>query len=97
VIFLTNSSIPTASKTPVAFVTGGTGLVGSYLLRALSEAGIETRALFREKAGEELAFITWVEGALHDSVLLEREFASVTHVFHCAGLVSFAPQDVRRL
>jgi dihydroflavonol-4-reductase len=92
-------AFPAISKNTeaVAFVTGGTGLVGSYLLRALSAAGIQTKALFREASGEDLPDVKWVQGALHDPVLLQREFAIVTHVFHCAGLVSFAPQDARKL
>ncbi len=77
------------------FVTGATGLIGSFLLRALQARGLRIRALHRGTAPTE-AFpeVEWVQGDILDATLLTSAISpEVTHVFHCAGLVSYAPQD----
>ncbi|WP_324675461.1 NAD-dependent epimerase/dehydratase family protein [Hymenobacter sp. GOD-10R] len=81
------------------FVTGGSGLVGSFLLPALLAQGHRVRALYRQRipampGGEK---IEWVQGDLRDTVVLRQALVGVTHVFHCAGLVSYAPQDEQAL
>jgi dihydroflavonol-4-reductase len=81
------------------FVTGGSGLVGSFLIPALVARGLRVRALYRQKipalaVAEE---VEWVEGDLRDTTLLKSALEGVTHVFHCAGLVSYAPQDEEAL
>ena len=78
------------------FVTGGTGLLGSYLLRALLKRGASVRALYRNQKPDlltesEKASIEWVQGELLDSVLLREELSKATEVYHCAGVVSFNP------
>jgi dihydroflavonol-4-reductase len=78
------------------FVTGGTGLIGSFVLQTLRARQLAVRALYRGAAPPTLApaGIEWVQGDLADSTLLEKSLTpEVTHVFHCAGLVSYAPQD----
>ena len=77
------------------FVTGGTGLIGSFLLRELRARGLEVRALHRGAVPITSApGVEWVAGDLLDATLLASAIsAEVTHVFHCAGLVSYAPQD----
>jgi dihydroflavonol-4-reductase len=78
------------------FVTGGTGLIGSFVLRELRARGLAVRALYRGQAPPPSAptGIDWVQGDLLDGTLLETALTpDVTHVFHCAGLVSYAPQD----
>lgn len=77
-------------------VTGGTGLIGSFLLRALLGQGKPVRALHRGAMPTDatLAAAEWVQGDLLDAALLTSLLTpDVTHVFHCAGLVSYAPQD----
>jgi dihydroflavonol-4-reductase len=77
------------------FVTGATGLIGSFLLRELQARGLRIRALHRYAAPTE-AFpeVEWVQGDILDATLLTSAISpEVTHVFHCAGLVSYAPQD----
>lgn len=77
------------------FLTGGTGLIGSFLLQELRARGLEVRALHRAAvpAGT-AAGVEWVQGDLLDTELLRSCLAAdVTHVLHCAGLVSYAPQD----
>lgn len=77
------------------FVTGGTGLIGSFLLHELRARGLEVRALHRGPIPATSASgIEWVAGDLLDTSLLASAISpDVTHVFHCAGLVSYAPQD----
>lgn len=81
------------------FVTGGSGLVGSFLIPALVARGLSVRALYRQQipAIEGAETVKWVEGDVRDTSLLKSALAGVTHVFHCAGLVSYAPQDEEAL
>ena len=77
------------------FVTGGTGLIGSYLLRALRARELAVRALHRGVIPPDAApGVEWLAGDLLDTEQLRVALTpDVTHVFHCAGLVSYAPQD----
>ncbi|MBO0357076.1 NAD-dependent epimerase/dehydratase family protein [Hymenobacter sp. BT186] len=81
------------------FVTGGSGLVGSFLIPALVARGLKVRALYRKQipAIAPAEAVEWVEGDLRDTLLLKSALEGVTHVFHCAGLVSYAPQDEEAL
>ncbi|WP_022822036.1 NAD-dependent epimerase/dehydratase family protein [Hymenobacter norwichensis] len=81
------------------FVTGGSGLVGSFLIPALVARGLRVRALYRKEIPLIAAAdaVEWVEGDLRDTTLLKAALEGVTHVFHCAGLVSYAPQDEEAL
>jgi len=82
------------------FVTGGTGLLGAQLLRELRARQLPVRALYRGDAPPALApnGVEWVAGDLLDPLLLASAITpEVTHVFHCAGLVSYAPQDEEAL
>ena len=88
-------------------VTGATGLVGSHLLVQLLQENEEVKALFRsekqiEKVKNIFAFhhqtalfekINWVKGDITDIPSLEIAFENVTHVYHCAALISFDPND----
>ncbi|SFQ22522.1 NAD-dependent epimerase/dehydratase family protein [Hymenobacter arizonensis] len=77
------------------FVTGGTGLIGSFLLQGLRARGLAVRALHRGAIPDDAApGVEWLTGDLLDTDLLRAALTpDVTHVFHCAGLVSYAPQD----
>ena len=90
-------------------VTGGTGLVGTHLLLQLVRAGNHVRATYREPgslqrvkqvftyygAGAETIFgkIDWVAADINDLMALEAAFEGVTHVYHCAALISFDPSE----
>ncbi|RSK37123.1 NAD-dependent epimerase/dehydratase family protein [Hymenobacter metallilatus] len=81
------------------FVTGGSGLVGSFVLAELVAQGRPVRALYRQHVpsvpGGEA--IEWVQGDIRDALALRQALEGVTHVLHCAGLVSYAPQDEEEL
>ena len=88
-------------------VTGATGLVGSHLLVQLLQENEAVKALYRskeqiEKVKNVFAFknqtvlfdkINWVKGDITDIPTLEIAFEHVTHVYHCAALISFDPSD----
>lgn len=76
-------------------VTGGTGFLGSYLLRALVKAGKPVRALYRRQIPELLSDVQhqveWVQGDVLDVGALEDAMQGVEQVYHCAAVVSFHP------
>lgn len=92
-------------------VSGGSGLVGSYLLRALVKKGEKVRAIYRtEKSiqktkqifsafGEEMNFnaIEWVQADLLDLPSLEQCFKDVQLVYHCAAVVSFQKREGKKM
>jgi dihydroflavonol-4-reductase len=90
------------------FVTGGTGLVGTYLLHELCLQGSKIRALIRPghskqfvsslfncfaSLPESASLIEWVEGDILDIYSLDKAMQGVTRVYHCAGQVSFRPEE----
>jgi nucleoside-diphosphate-sugar epimerase len=81
------------------FVTGGTGFLGSYLLRYLvAEGYTDIRALKRPNSPMDLVRevadkIEWIEGNILDTFILEDAMDGVQQVYHCAGIVSYAPSD----
>ncbi|PKV66794.1 NAD-dependent epimerase/dehydratase family protein [Pontibacter ramchanderi] len=81
------------------FVTGGSGLIGSYLIPALVAQGHQVRALYRGQvpAIASADQVEWVQGDILDIALLRNTLQGIAYVFHCAGLVSYAPQDAELL
>jgi len=88
-------------------VTGGTGLVGSHLLVALTKAGHRVRAIHRSESsfdavkkvfsydpqGHKLyQQIEWHEANLLDIPRLNDAFKDITVVYHCAAYISFDPK-----
>jgi nucleoside-diphosphate-sugar epimerase len=72
-------------------VTGGTGLVGSRLLKRLVEAGIDCRALVRP--GKDLpAGVTAVEGDLFSLDSLAAGVEGVSAIIHLAALFRTADE-----
>ncbi|GAA0530820.1 NAD-dependent epimerase/dehydratase family protein [Chitinophaga japonensis] len=82
-------------------VTGGTGFLGSYLLRALVNAGQPVRALYRKQIPDVLRDIQhqvqWLQGDILDIISLEEALQDVTQVYHCAAVVSFQPRHHREM
>ena len=67
-------------------VTGGTGLIGSEVLRLLSSAGVPARALVRNPSRvRTLPGITWVSGDLARPETLRSAFAGCTKLFLLTG------------
>lgn len=95
----------------MVLVTGATGLVGSYLLLELVKSHDTIVALKRNGSSilyveklfkyynkeELLKNIEWVNGDILEVDLLEEVMEKVDHVYHCAAMVSFSPQDSTRI
>ena len=84
-------------------VTGGTGFIGSYLLRyLLSQGHSGIRALKRQGSSMALVQdvagkIEWAEGDLLDLPALSEAMQGIGQVYHCAAVVSFNEKDNRRM
>jgi nucleoside-diphosphate-sugar epimerase len=77
-------------------VTGGTGLVGSHLLKELVKINKPVTALYRSApssllSSEENSKINWVQGDILDVSLLENIMQGMQQVYHSAAVVSFSP------
>jgi dihydroflavonol-4-reductase len=83
----------------IYFVTGGSGLLGQWLLSALVRQGHTVRASYRGAPpttlpeGAAAGAVEWVEGDVLDPLFLQQAVADVDIVYHCAAIVSFAPRD----
>ncbi|MDC0230440.1 NAD-dependent epimerase/dehydratase family protein [Aureispira] len=74
-------------------VTGGTGFVGSYILRYLLQKGYHVKALRRSSSSMYLVSdiedqVEWVEGDILDVPFLESALKGVNHVYHAAAVTS---------
>lgn len=80
-------------------VTGGTGFLGSYILKALIEKGYQVRALCRSNKRPSyipaaiLDKVEWVEGDVLDVVSLDDAMKDIEAVIHAAAIVSFQRSD----
>ena len=78
-------------------VTGGTGLVGSELLRQLIAQSKSVRAIYRSNISahlseEENKKVDWVKGDINDILSLEEAMQGAEQVYHCAAVVNFNPK-----
>jgi len=75
-------------------VTGGTGLLGGYLLKALSRRGMRARAIHRGSPPAATAGVDveWIPGDILDIGALDEAMQGVSEVYHCAAMVSFHPR-----
>ena len=82
----------------MVLVTGGTGLLGTHLIHQLSQSGVMPKALYRSHIPAIIKDkAEWIQADILDVVALEDAFENVTHVYHCAGLVSFVAKDKTQL
>lgn len=85
------------------FITGGSGLVGQWLLAALVQAGARVRASYRAAppvtlpGGTAATAVEWLEGDILDPLFLQHAVIGADVVIHAAAVVSFAPRDAARL
>lgn len=84
-------------------ITGGTGFLGSYLLRCLLDKGYKNiYALKRPTSKMDLVNtfkdkIQWLEGDILDIFSLESAFEKVDVIYHCAGFVSHLSKDFEKM
>ena len=80
------------------FITGATGLVGSYITKKFLEKGYTIKALKREKSdtsflGELANKVQWIEGDILDLEQLKVSIEDDDIVVHSAAWVSFRSKD----
>ena len=94
-------------------VTGGTGLVGSYLMLKLVETDRKVRAIIRHGSKPEKVLDVWKHYTDHPKRLLTKidwkftdpgnkaelfdALDGANHIYHCAGKVSFDARDKKEL
>lgn len=84
-------------------VTGGTGFLGAYIIKALIEKGYPVRALRRTAllpsyiSKEIFEKVEWIDGDVLDVVSLEDAMDGVNAVIHAAGLVSFVGRERQKM
>ncbi len=76
---------------PIAFVTGGTGFIGSHLIDRLLSKGYHVRALVRNP--KNLGYlkdlpIEIIDGDLFSNTAIEKAIEGAQFVYHVAGLVA---------
>ncbi|MGA9405778.1 MAG: NAD-dependent epimerase/dehydratase family protein [Bacteroidota bacterium] len=73
-----------------AFVTGGTGFIGSHLVERLLSRGYRVRCLIRnekKKGYLEKLPVDFYTGDLFSSAVLDKGISGVDYVYHVAGVV----------
>jgi dihydroflavonol-4-reductase len=94
-------------------VTGGTGLVGSHLLKQLIKGEESIRAIYRDEKSlnkirhffdlfevswsDVLKKVEWIKSDLLNPAVLEDAFIGVEYVYHCAAMVSFNKRDKKQM
>jgi len=73
-------------------LTGATGFIGAALLRQLTNAGWQVRALHRSavppsRPAARSGSVEWIHGSLEDMQSLRRLTRGVAAVVHCAGAI----------
>lgn len=85
------------------FITGASGLLGSYLIKDLLNKGdVELFSLYRNVKSDllssaEIARVQWIQGDILDVDALLQGMEGCHQVYHCAGLVSFNPSRANDL
>lgn len=76
------------------FITGATGLLGSFICRELLKQDHQIRAVKRSSSKMTMLEdiqdrIEWVEGDMNDTVFLEEALKDIEAVIHGAAIISF--------
>lgn len=88
----------------MVLVTGGTGFIGSYIIRQLLETGYRVRAL--KRTSSKLPFylpqmlgteVEWVDGDVLDIESLYEAMDDIDAVIHSAAVVSFRKEDSEQM
>ena len=80
-------------------VTGGAGLVGKELIKQLLDKGKTVKAIYNKTAitGYNDPKLQLVQCDILDVIGLEEVMEDVDELYHCAGFISYAPRDTKKL
>ena len=94
-------------------VTGATGFIGSYLMCHLAEKNIFPIATFRHESNKNVVLerfkskfpdaeerfkkIRWRKADFRNFPSLKDALVGITHIYHCAGYISLAQKDFKKL
>lgn len=84
-------------------VTGGTGFIGSYIIKNLVEKGHAVRAICRSShfpfyiSKEIWNKVEWVEADILDIISLNDAMEGIDAVIHSAAIVSFSKQNRKQM
>jgi NADH dehydrogenase len=78
-------------------VTGGTGFIGPYVVRALAARGHDVRALVREPGSASGLPAEEVPGDVTDPASLRRAVEGMDAVVHLVAIISGRPEDFERI
>jgi nucleoside-diphosphate-sugar epimerase len=87
----------------MVLVTGGTGFLGSYIIKALVENGHAVRAIRRTSKlplwipSAIFEKVEWVDGDVLDVVALQDAMEGTDTVIHSAAIVSFVKKDRKQM
>lgn len=95
------------------FLTGGTGLLGTYFLIQALEQGHSVTAIYRnensiettkkvfalqgDKLLEKFSEIKWIKADISNPLEIDEIILPSHTVVHCAGMVSFLPRDEQEM
>ncbi|NGM66168.1 SDR family NAD(P)-dependent oxidoreductase [Sphingobacterium sp. SGR-19] len=79
-------------------VTGGTGFLGSTLIKFLINEGNAVLAIKREQSEipeilRSSSLVEWLHADITDYFALADAFSGITHVYHCAAKISYQKED----
>ncbi len=87
-----------SNGTGAILVTGGTGLVGSHLIKTLLQQGETVKALYRNRVPDSFGNkVQWIKGDILDITSLEEALRDVRQVYHCAAIISYNPAKIREM
>lgn len=99
-----NTSDPYIRKGAKVLITGGTGFLGSYIVKELVQKNYSVRAIRRTTSklpfyipGEIFQNVEWVPGDVLDVISLEEAMEDVDAVIHSAAVISFHKADKERM
>jgi nucleoside-diphosphate-sugar epimerase len=82
-------------------VTGASGFLGRHLVQFLSRQGHVVRALYNQTPPSKdllaLPGLTWMQCDLLDIFDVEEAMKGITHIYHCAAIVSFHPAEKQKM
>lgn len=79
-------------------VTGGSGFLGTQLIQQLVQKGFPLRAVYNSTMPKlQHPLVEWVQADLLNIFDVTNIFEGISHVYHCAAIVSFDAANKRQL